>query len=728
MGSRRKSKENGGGGRAQEPALPLVPPEDEWDGDAWVTKLNAVMGQPWSQSVVDAYEIFLRQYPTAGRQWRQYGEHAVKANQKDLAVSIMRRGVEFASTSIDLWRYYVTFIKDLVNEPTQIIRAFEEALAHIGIDMAARPIWADYIAFIENTPTSNQAEEQAKRDTLRRVYQRAVQAPIHSLEEIWKAYQTFENMSANKELARGLIAQLQPKYYEARAEVRARHNRRDGLLLNTLAAPPRGHTDEEEQAGLWRKYIAGERSNLSGLDPKDLNSRVSYAYEQALAVLYRYPDMWVDAVQYEIDVGNNERVATLLKRALYALPYSELITVFAGDYYELIGRSNVTRALYSESLERAIQRGRMNRTLLFAKYMQFVRRNDGIEAARKVFLDARRAEVGWEAYAEAAWIEVHRNKQHQVAENIFELGMKRFSQCVPFLLQYTDFLWRCNNSEKLGSFFQRVLESLPRKDRSVIDLWQKYIEFETHFGDLDSRVNAQRRMVSVLMGSNDERPSRTSKIGSATKEAKEAAAEEKDLSMYLPSPVDMALKQCTVFDLEPVTEDEKAEILLRRSENVAVARPVQGGALPGGAKSGRGREGGKTAAAVEPEELDFDEALKRMSAAVPASALSKAAPDLEVMLELLRSVPDTLADTPTGQEMIKRGIISSQAAKRKRKSDRDEDDEDGEESEIKKVKKEAPSKIAGENATDREWSSRANAPSIDVFRQRQAVKQSRKPS
>jgi cleavage stimulation factor subunit 3 len=41
-------------------------------------------------------------------------------------------------------------------------------------------------------------------DLLRKVYQRAIENPMHNLESIWKEYDQFEN-SLNKTLAAGLL-------------------------------------------------------------------------------------------------------------------------------------------------------------------------------------------------------------------------------------------------------------------------------------------------------------------------------------------------------------------------------------------------------------------------------------------------------------------------------------------------------------------------------------------
>lgn len=67
----------------------------------------------------------------------------------------------------------------------------------MGQDKDSSDIWAEYIQFIKSGAANSTWEEQQKMDTLRKVYQRAVQIPLENVEILWKDYEAFEN-SLNK--------------------------------------------------------------------------------------------------------------------------------------------------------------------------------------------------------------------------------------------------------------------------------------------------------------------------------------------------------------------------------------------------------------------------------------------------------------------------------------------------------------------------------------------------
>uniref|UniRef100_A0A7S0ZB71 Suppressor of forked domain-containing protein n=1 Tax=Timspurckia oligopyrenoides TaxID=708627 RepID=A0A7S0ZB71_9RHOD len=758
-------------------------PKDVWDSDGWSTRMSSLATQPLTESVRESYETFLVFYPTAGRFWRLYAESAVRSNEHDFAIQIYERGIAFAPTSIELWRAYISFAKKVFPSRDDLVALFERSLRAVGFDLSSNTVWVDYIDFLKSWEAQSPQEENTKRDQIRKVYQRAVRSPILNLDNLWREYEAFENQAINKELARGIIAENQPKYFEARAEFRARKNRREGLQLSMLAVPPRGNTKEEEQASLWRKYIDLERANSNALSPEELYLRVDYAYEQALAVLYRYPDMWIDAAQYQIDVDHKSKAESILDRARQALPYSCLVWLFSCNFLELVGKIGAARELYktllllntkqssdgtintvSNSSESIVKEGNSvsepkptstkatavtitdqqvlpvellspsdshrsssNRSLIYSFFMRFSRRNDGIESARKVFLQARNdPNIGWELFVTAAFMEHQLNKQTLVAENIFELGMKKFSTCIPFVLEYIQFLWNCNEEQKLRVFFDRILDTLPRNDVRLVAVWEKYVQFEQAYGDLEAVSNAMRRQAEALAPIPDGKKKSRS---SAPKE------DEKDLSVFLPSAVDAALSQCSLFGLQPVNEDEHAEILLRRSEVEGGVRSAPARVVGSSAQSKRDQKsaqksgGADTVVQGPPEKLKLEEGLARMVAALPATVHGQPAPDLNLVIQLIRNTPALFIETPAGRKAAEEAsAVGDRGRKGKRKSgeesdddgeDNDEKDESGEKNEnVKRMKTENEN----DDTTSRAWSARAEAPAIDVFRQRQALK------
>ncbi len=92
------------------------------------------------------------------------------------------------------------------------------------------------------------------------MYQRALETPIHNLENLWKDYEAFEN-EVNKLTVKGLTGEMTPKYLAARNSYRERKRNSEGILRNMLAIPPRSGEKEKHQVSLWKRLIVYEKSN-----------------------------------------------------------------------------------------------------------------------------------------------------------------------------------------------------------------------------------------------------------------------------------------------------------------------------------------------------------------------------------------------------------------------------------------------------------------------------------
>lgn len=286
---------------------------DPWDTDAWVTLFMEAQNQP-IELARPVYQLFLSQFPTAGRYWKLYIEHEWRQGSEQAVEDAFQKAL-LTCHHIDLWKTYTDYIKSKKTR-AEATEAYEFALKHLGLDIQANNLWADYIEFLKEWEPRNVQEENAKRDQLRSAYQRAVQTPMYNLDNFWKEYENFEN-SLNKTLAKGLLSEYQSLYSAARAEFRARRNRREGLLLNVLACPP--SPKAEEQVRLWRKYIDGEKSNPHKLEAEELHKRVVAAYEQAILCLYRYPDLWLEIYFYHVQRKDWESAKEYLYRGKYSL-------------------------------------------------------------------------------------------------------------------------------------------------------------------------------------------------------------------------------------------------------------------------------------------------------------------------------------------------------------------------------------------------------------------------
>jgi cleavage stimulation factor subunit 3 len=110
---------------------------DKYDTDAWTQLIMEVQSGP-----VDVarpiYEEFLQVFPTAGRYWKFYAEHEIQSGNYDNAERVFMQSLP-ACPNIDLWKSYIKYIVDfkskLPGQRETVLKAFDFAVAHVGMDV-----------------------------------------------------------------------------------------------------------------------------------------------------------------------------------------------------------------------------------------------------------------------------------------------------------------------------------------------------------------------------------------------------------------------------------------------------------------------------------------------------------------------------------------------------------------------------------------------------------------
>lgn len=131
--------------------------------------------------------------------------------------------------------------------------------------------------------------------------------------------------------------------------------------------------------------------------------------------------------------------------------------------------------------------------------MKFTRRAEGIKSARAVFKKAREdIRSRYHVFVAAALMEYYSSKDKDVAFRIFELGLKRFGGSPEYVMCYIDYLSHLNEDNNTRVLFERVLSSGGLTNQLSVEVWNKFLEFESNVGDLSSIVKVERRRSSVL--------------------------------------------------------------------------------------------------------------------------------------------------------------------------------------------------------------------------------------
>ena len=85
-----------------------------------------------------------------------------------------------------------------------------------------------------------------------------------------------------------------------------------------------------------------------------------------------------------------------------------------------------------------------------------------------------------------------------VCFRIFDLGLRKFSSSTEFILAYLDYLSHLNEDNNTRVLFERVLTAGTLEPRDSLEVWNKFLEFETNIGDLASVVKVEKRRAGIL--------------------------------------------------------------------------------------------------------------------------------------------------------------------------------------------------------------------------------------
>lgn len=98
--------------------------------------------------------------------------------------------------------------------------------------------------------------------------------------------------------------------------------------------------------------------------------------------------------------------------------------------------------------------------------MRFLRRSEGIQAARVVFKKAREdSRISYHVFIAAASMEYLCIKDKTIAYKIYQLGYKKYGHLPEYVLSFIEFIKHMNDEPIMRSFIQTVLQSnqLPKE-------------------------------------------------------------------------------------------------------------------------------------------------------------------------------------------------------------------------------------------------------------------------
>ncbi|KAH8274386.1 hypothetical protein KR026_004552 [Drosophila bipectinata] len=503
-----------------------------YDIESWSVMLREAQTRPIHE-VRSLYESLVNVFPTTARYWKLYIEMEMRSRYYERVEKLFQRCL-VKILNIDLWKLYLTYVKDtksgLSTHKEKMAQAYDFALEKIGMDLHSFSIWQDYIYFLRGVEAVGNYAENQKITAVRRVYQKAVVTPIVGIEQLWKDYIAFEQ-NINPIISEKMSLERSKDYMNARRVAKELEYHTKGLNRNLPAVPPTLTKEEIKQVELWKRFITYEKSNpLRTEDTALVTRRVMFATEQCLLVLTHHPAVWHQASQFLdtsarvlTEKGVRSSVSVIQRSCMFcnSLPQDvQAAKIFADECANILERSingvlNRNALLYFAYADfeegrlkyekvhtmynKLLQLPDIDPTLVYVQYMKFARRAEGIKSARGIFKKAREdVRSRYHIFVAAALMEYYCSKDKEIAFRIFELGLKRFGGSPEYVMCYIDYLSHLNEDNNTRVLFERVLSSGGLSPHKSVEVWNRFLEFESNIGDLSSIVKVERRRSAIF--------------------------------------------------------------------------------------------------------------------------------------------------------------------------------------------------------------------------------------
>ncbi|KAI1287093.1 Cleavage stimulation factor subunit 3 [Halotydeus destructor] len=486
--------------------------ENTFDMEAWnvLIKENQLKRSDEARMF---YERLVDKFPVTGRFWKIYIDHEMKARNFDKVEKLFQRCLTKV-LHIELWKLYLLYIKEtkctMSNFGEKMAKAYDFALDKIGMDHSSYVIWNDYVNFLKNVNAVGSYAENQKITAVRKVYQKGVVNPMANIEQFWKDYVSYEQ-GVNQIIAEKMTQDRSKDYMNARRVAKEYEATTRGLNRNAPAVPPSSDAEQFRQVDLWRKYVAWEKSNpLRYEDISDVIKRVEFAYEQSILCLGHYPDIWYEFASYLEESARKleekgdakkhalylDQAAAIFERATGDLLKGNILINFAwADFEEGRNKKEKATKIYTDLLEIV----NINPTLVYVQYMKFARRAEGIKSARTIFKRAREdARCRYHIYSAAALMEYYCSKDKNVACRTFDLGLKKYPSEPGLILSFLDFLCHLNEENNTRVLFERALTAGSLSVEDSIEVWNRFLEFESNNGDLSSITKVEKRRAAAI--------------------------------------------------------------------------------------------------------------------------------------------------------------------------------------------------------------------------------------
>lgn len=441
-----------------------------------------------------AFDKFLDLYPLCHGYWKKYANIERRNNNLDEFEKVIKNGLIAIPISVDLWIYYMTYLRTERSDEVEHIRnEFERSLKLCGLDYHSDQLWHDYISWeVERTEVYNAAQ----------IYYRLICIPtLNYLNNFFK-FQEF------------IFTKIPGEYLECEEFTKRRniiiqslettHNNIESS--NHESIPPgedfhqKTELTEDHIMFLLRVGIINEWHDRHKETGKQFESRkifeenIRRPHFHVNELDFAQIKNWDDYIKFEKRFGgNHERIVYLFERCLIACVFNEEFWFNYLEYLSNVKNMDVTNLLsdvFVRSLSYHPKSFQLN-----LKYIDFCE-TQGIENIAETI---RQLEVDYPDSREVATININLARKCGTLETVYKNYLsssqsKSFSSFIA--VRYARFVWK--HDRKLNLAYDILCDTIRNNDISVNDSLEIYttlVELEMELNPKDHVLNTINNLI-----------------------------------------------------------------------------------------------------------------------------------------------------------------------------------------------------------------------------------------
>lgn len=415
---------------------------------------------PMSDERRALFEEFISLFETYPSFWLQYIREELNANETDRALKLFYRCIPNVP-DVELFLEYLNFVTKNCTDKQKICQAYEYAIASVGRDMGAIPIYNKYVEFAEQAGPLIVPIEK-----LRKFYHRALLIPMDGLTEFHLKYKNWEK-SKNEILANSHLPE-QDKHFKATAAIYHEKKRYQKQLQCTLNTMQNGGFDSLHR---WRLFIEYEKKNRLRSDPETYKSYVVYAYKCALMSLRYCSILWHEYAQFLVKIDESNEAISIYKQAIKILPDDLMLNFTYAELLESRKRAGEALQVYQEIIKIS-EENPSKFTLSTIQFLKFLQRTEGPISMRKRFIQAVQTDrCTYHIYLAVAQIENSVNMNVNATMKILHLGLDKHGTDPAYLEAAISMLIKMNAIEDVITVLEKARNQLPGE--KLIKLYKK---------------------------------------------------------------------------------------------------------------------------------------------------------------------------------------------------------------------------------------------------------------